>query len=167
MKRIDKSIGKFLYGIYEAKLNTKTNVIILGDHGDCGHTCCNHLWILLPLRLLHALTSLQTGMSSYKDKKWGLIGEHIKKEAVKFVQESGPMTSLQVSKKTTVKKAYKALKKFKGINVYTKAETPEHLHYKNHRNILDILLYSNGTEMILINFPSHGKSWNKLSVNPS
>ncbi len=34
------------------------------------------------------------------------------------------------------------------MNVYKKSDIPDHLHYKNHRLIHDILVYSKGTVMI-------------------
>ncbi len=89
-------------------------------------------------------------MTSYKDKHFGFMKDYLKKEDVAFVGESGPSNNFKVaSNKTTVAQAMKSLATWKGINVYAKKDIPEHMHYKENKKVLDILLVSAGKEIVM------------------
>ncbi len=43
----------------------------------------------------------------------------------------------------------KRLKKWKGLDIYKKSEIPSHLHFRDNKHILDVLLVSKGKEMVM------------------
>ncbi len=91
-------------------------------------------------------------MASFSDKRWGFVKDYVRKEDVKFMGEAGPMNNFKLTKKADRKNVYTKLKTWTGMNVYKKEEIPEHLHYRNNKNILDILLVSKGKDMVMTTF---------------
>ena len=69
-----------------------------------------------------------------------------------FEGRHSPVNNMKLSNKTTVEEVVKKLKLMQGVDVYAKKDIPEHLHYKWHQNIGDVLLVSHG-EVVISPFP--------------
>ncbi len=50
---------------------------------------------------------------------------------------------------TNVDGVVKRLKKWNGLDIYKKSEIPSHLHFRDNKHILDVLLVSKGKEMVM------------------
>ncbi len=87
-------------------------------------------------------------MSSYEGKAFGNLGSYLAKEDVEYMTEYGAELSIKVANSTTPDAVYEKLVKWTEFDVYKKADIPDHLHFRDHRNILDILMVSKGKELV-------------------
>ena len=94
MRKVDKAVGDFLWGLWYHSLDKETNVVILSDHG----------------------------MSGYNNKTWGLVKDYINKTDVEFIGEAGAATMILASRNASVEKMYKSLKSWSGITVHKKKD---------------------------------------------
>lgn len=91
-------------------------------------------------------------MSGYDNKSWGYLSSYVDKEEIEYVTGHGPQVGIQVSDTTTVDAVYAKLKKWTGMDVYKKADIPDHLHFRDHRNMFDLLMVSKGKDMVWATF---------------
>ena len=83
-------------------------------------------------------------MKSLEGTRNEYTGKYITEESVVFEGRYSPVNNMKLSNKTTPEEAVKMLQEMQGVDVYAKKDIPEHLHYKSHPNIGDLLLISKG-----------------------
>ena len=64
------------------------------------------------------------------------------------VIDNGPMTNIKVAEGVSVDAVMKNLSRFPGVTFYKKEDIPDHLHYKDHDLIYDIIMITQGTELM-------------------
>ena len=91
------------------------------------------------------------GMLDMKDSKQEELSDFLSRSDIEMLDkiiERGSVQMIAVKDPENVDYLVGKLKAWSGVEVYKKEDIPEVLHYRNHRLILDILLFSKGTTSI-------------------
>lgn len=73
------------------------------------------------------------------------------------VIDNGAMTNIKVAEGVSVDAVIANLSRFPGVTFYKKEDIPDHMHYKNNDLIYDILMVTQGTELVAgdTNYPEN------------
>jgi hypothetical protein len=67
---------------------------------------------------------------------------------IERIVDRGAWCHVAIKNTSNIDTVYKQLNQWKGMDVYKKADIPDFLHFKNHKDILDIMVITKGEVMI-------------------
>jgi len=110
---LDEHLKTFLDQLDTKNLTDKVNIIIVSDHG-----------------------MTDTGRESVERIE---IDDFLDTNLVENIADKGAFMNIKV-KPENVEQVYEQLDKIQGVDIYRHKDIPEHLHYKNHKFIHEIIL---------------------------